>query len=110
MKKMGPLILCLGIAGFVVFFIDVATSELFNTSAYFWVGFVSMPVILIGAVTSMPAIKQKYLKQNEEILQEQMKIMGEEFQLYEDYKMFCSNCGDRIEKHEKFCPTCGNPL
>ncbi|WP_243299490.1 zinc ribbon domain-containing protein [Bacillus litorisediminis] len=111
MKKFGPLILIIGLAGFVIFLIDFASSDFFEEPKYFWVGFASMPVIFIGAVLSMPAIKQKYLKQNEEILREQMKIMGEAFRegFYEDNKKFCSNCGDLIEKQAKFCSICGNP-
>ncbi|MET3695850.1 hypothetical protein SAMN05877753_102621 [Bacillus oleivorans] len=108
MKKIGPLILLIGLAGFAVFLFDFVSADLLEEPKYFLVGFVSMPLIFIGAVMSMPSLQQKYLKQNEEILREQMKTMGEGF--YEDREKFCSNCGDCIEKNAKYCSVCGTPL
>ncbi|MFY4774145.1 hypothetical protein [Metabacillus sp. RGM 3146] len=70
MKYLGPFLIFIGVAGFGFWVYDFFTAEF--APKYFWAGFVSIPIIFAGSILSMPAIQRSMLKQNGDIIREQI--------------------------------------
>lgn len=109
MKKIGPFMIIIGLAGLGFSIFEFLTLDFHEEPKFFWMSFAAIPILFIGFVLTMPAIQRKYLRENEDILKEQTRIIGEGLKEgFVGKQKDCPTCGHSMNINAKFCSECGS--
>ncbi len=122
-RKLGLLFLIPGIVmmaiGMISFFTSFGT---FETPKFFFLTFISIPFIFLGAVFSSLGYMKSYAnytsKELRPVAKDNINYMvdgtkesiGDLIREVKTEKIKCSNCGEYNDKDAKFCDNCGKAL
>jgi hypothetical protein len=122
LRTVGPIVFCVGLLCAIISAVNLFTAS--GEPTLFWLGFVGLPLMFVGAVMSMTgwvgALARYHAREGAPVAGETFNYMAGETRdgirdvaaavgegLRGERQIACAKCGTQNDEDSKFCKACG---